>query len=123
MRTQHNYNCKASKWDEAGNFVEQMKADLKSLLATTATTRSEEAWSAWVNARPVWVTETSCNWDTTDEALKPDNVESCLRASGQTSAAGYGDGSMAALDRASGIDRWSWWTTFRVNTTLEPHTP
>ena len=76
-----------------------MKADLKGLLATTATTRSEETWNGWVNVRPVWVSETSCNWDVTDEALKPDNVESCLRASGQTSASGYGDGSMAALDR------------------------
>jgi len=56
----HNYNCKASKWEDSGNFVELMKADLKSLLATTATTRSEESWSDWVNQRPVWVTETSC---------------------------------------------------------------
>jgi len=56
----------------------------------------------------------SCNWDVTTESLKPNNVESCLRASGQTSASGYGDGSMAALDRTSNVDRWSWWTTQRV---------
>ena len=65
----------------------------------------------------------SCNWDTTNEALKPDNVESCKRASGQTDASGYGDGSIAALDRTDVVSRWSWWTTFRVQTTtLEPHT-
>lgn len=59
----------------------------------------------------------------TNDALKPDNVESCLRASGQTSASGYGDGSIAALDRTTVVSRWSWWTSFRVKTTtLEPHT-
>ena len=72
--TQHNYNCKASKWDEPGNFIELMKTDLKSLLATTATTRSETAWNDWVDARPVWVTETSCALQNS----KPNTLHSAL---------------------------------------------
>ena len=60
MRPQHNYNCKASKWEGSGNFVELMKTDLKAELALVTNVRSAAWWDAYVDAKPVWVTETKC---------------------------------------------------------------
>ena len=60
MQTQHNYNCKASKWEGSGNFIELMKTDLKAELALVTHVRSAAWWDAYVDAKPVWVTETKC---------------------------------------------------------------
>ena len=60
LRAQHNYNCKADKWEGDNTFMDQTKADLKTSLATYATSRSAAEWEAWVDARTFWVTETKC---------------------------------------------------------------
>jgi hypothetical protein len=61
----HNYNCKASKWGtDSSSFLVQMKDDLKTELAALATagrtSRTASEWATWVDARGIWVTETSC---------------------------------------------------------------
>jgi len=60
LRAQHNYNCKADKWEGDNTFMDQTRADLKNTLATYATSRSATEWEAWVDARSFWVTETKC---------------------------------------------------------------
>lgn len=55
----HNYNCQATKWEDPNNFIEEMQADLKSMLAAHAPSRDAATWEAWVDNRNVWVTETS----------------------------------------------------------------
>ena len=110
----HNYNCKASKWGtDSNSFLVQMKDDLKTELAALAaagrTDRSASEWATWVDARGIWVTETSCNW----ESNPPDNVGSCERNAEKHDAA-WGTGSVIALDNSPMVSRWAWWTTFRV---------
>ena len=39
----HNYHCKADRWEGDNTFVDQMKADLKTSLATYAPSRSAAA--------------------------------------------------------------------------------
>lgn len=60
LRAQHNYHCKADKWEGDDTFVDQTKADLKTSLATYALGRPAAEWEAWVDARTFWVTETKC---------------------------------------------------------------
>ena len=55
MQTQHNYNCKASKWEDSGNFIESMKTDLKDELALVTNVRTAAWWDAYVDAKPVWM--------------------------------------------------------------------
>ena len=61
----HNYHCKASKWGtDSNSFLVQMKDDLKTeltaLVTAGRTDRSASEWATWVDARSIWVTETSC---------------------------------------------------------------
>lgn len=115
----HNYNCKASKWEGLDSFMAQMKDDLVyELTQQTHAFRTEADWRSYVNARPVWVTEVSCNHEGGDPV---DNVGSCKRNAEQHTD-NWGDGVIKALDRTADVERWAWWTTFRVNTTIEPHT-
>ena len=88
----------------------QMKDDLVyELTQQTHAFRTEADWRAYVDARPVWVTEVSCNHEGGDPV---DNVGSCQRNAEQYSV-NWGDGVIKALDRTDGVERWSWWTTQR----------
>ena len=88
----------------------QMKDDLVyELTQQTHAFRTEADWRAYVDARPVWVTEVSCNHEGGDPV---DNVGSCQRNAEQYSV-NWGDEVIKALDRTDRVERWSWWTTQR----------
>ena len=82
--------------------------------------RNEHTWTEWVNARPFWVSETSCEWDR-EGRDDHSNIVSCQKQTGQYSHDGavagseHGEGSIAGvLDPSTSVERWSWWTTMRV---------
>ena len=85
------------------SFMAQMKDDLVyELTQQTHAFRTEVDWRAYVDARPVWVTEVSCNHEGGDPV---DNVGSCQHA--EQYSVNWGDGRIKALDRR-GVERWSW---------------
>ena len=84
--------------------------------------RNEHYWREWVNDRPFWVSETSCEWDK-ESRDDHSNVVSCQKQTGQYSHNGavagaeHGEGSIAGvLDPSQSVGRWSWWTTQRLGT-------
>ena len=79
-------------------------------------------WASYVDARPIWVTETNCNGDNGFPSTGPiSNTEQCARITGQRAAQACGQfgkcgiGSIAAMESMVTIERVSWWNTWQTN--------
>ena len=116
----HEYKCKASSWEQ----IYGDRGDASSLFITTLTNemgnyggKNESEWRQFLQNRDLWVTETNCYWEKL-ELKHPDSKEQCLRITGQLPES-HGAGSVALMEQASHIERYSWWTTW--NPQLKPN--
>lgn len=122
----HDYKCSEAYWrttyGEAGAFQTGLAAYLAHGTAGMDGMNSNYNWTAYVFARPIWVTETNCNGDTgwppTAAVTGP---EQCARITGQRADAPCGDygkcgvGSIAAMESMPTVARVSWWNTWQNN--------
>ena len=98
----HEYNC--NEWFWRNNYGSN--GGFRSGLASALGGHGGYDWSAYVAARPFWVTETNCNWE---GGGFPGAVETCLRASGRQPST-HGRGSIATMNELDEISTYSWWT-------------
>lgn len=124
----HDYKCSEEYWRE--NYGERgtFQKELAKYLAKGSTSRDQAAakramnWTAYVETRPIWVTETNCNGDTGfPPTAAVSGTEQCARITGQRAAAACGSygkcgiGSIAAMESMSTVARVSWWNTHQNN--------
>jgi hypothetical protein len=104
----HEYNCKASVWEDdfkaAGTF--------RQTLVKALGTYGGQDWKTFVHNRSFWITETNCNWD----GDNPGSTEQCKRITGQ-GPKGYGQGSIVQLNELATVSRYAWWNTYNSDTT------
>lgn len=124
----HDYKCGESYWRSNYGMKGTFQTSLKAYLAAAAGGKGKD-WSAYVDARPIWVTETNCNGD---YGFPPTQMvsrsEQCARITGQRADADCGNkaaygkvdtkcgiGSIATLESLATIGRVSWWNTHQQN--------
>lgn len=115
----HDYKCSESYWRSNYGPTGLFQKNLKAYLAIGVTTKD---WSTFVDARPIWVTETNCNGD---YGFPPtafvSRSEQCARITGQRAEKACGDygkcgiGSIATMESMDTIERVSWWNTHQKN--------
>lgn len=109
----HGYECNANYWNT--NFGQQ--GYQKALIAQMGSYGGKD-WATLIKSRKIWITETTCNWDSDFTAEQGagrfvrSSKEACLRATGQRN--GNGVGSLLAIANlpSDRIERVSWWTTY-----------
>lgn len=116
----HDYKCGEHYWREnygPGNGTFQRS--LKAYLAARAPAGDRAYWASYVDARPIWVTETNCNADAASGLVS--RSEQCARISGQRADQDCGEygkcgmGSIATMESMASVARVSWWNTFQQN--------
>jgi hypothetical protein len=105
----HSYECRERVWEE--NFNPSGGIFRSSLVKALGGYGGHD-WAGFVNSRPLWITETNCNWD----GDTPGSKEQCQRISGR-GAKEFGQGSIRTLNQLESVDRYAWWNTFQSNTT------
>lgn len=107
----HDYKCYQFYWEknyaEGGKFHTTLASRLEELLP------GERDWYDYIVSRPLWVTETNCNWDNDrvkghKDDPRPTALESCQRITGQTGG-DWGIGSIKTMIGMDNIERVSWW--------------
>ena len=121
----HDYKCGETYWRD--NYGKQgvFQTTLKKFLyqgVSRELNNTEKNWTAYVDSRQIWVTETNCNGDTGWPPTAPVSAEEqCARITGQRMNAScglYGKcgvGSIAAMESMETIARVSWWNTWQRN--------
>ena len=113
------YRCNVDSWTGSSGILEQTKADLVSELQNLTSTRGPYTWYRWVEDRIFWVSEHSCESETSSEnnEIYESNSQYCMRQSTQFQIGNgneHGVGSLKYLETEDRVRRFSWWTTFRV---------
>ena len=126
----HDYKCGEVYWrgnyGANGTFQTGLAAYLLAAPPSSSSSSSSAAatkdWTSYVNARPIWVTETNCNGDNGFPPTGPvSRGEQCARITGQRAdeeCGQYGKcgaGSIAAMESMATIGRVSWWNTHQAN--------
>jgi len=71
-------------------------------------------WFEYVRARPIWMTETNCNWDGGDDD-DPEAHEACRRITGTAKNKKFGHGSIMEQALTPYVDRIFWWSIWQPN--------
>lgn len=113
----HDYKCSETYWSENYGRNGTFQTNLKAYLGG-----ADKDWKAYVDARPIWVTETNCNGDYGFPPTQSvSRSEQCMRITGQRADQDcglYGKcgvGSIAWMETSPTIGRVSWWNTHQQN--------
>jgi len=118
----HQYDCREWIWKNwYGGDNSEMIMALGDLMGDYGG-RSNKKWLYYLRQRELWVTETSCYWETINPTTSNWNFEfphlnsneQCLRITGQMEDT-HGKGSIATMEELDNIERYAWWTTWHPN--------
>jgi len=71
-------------------------------------------WFEFVRSRPMWFTETNCNWDGGEDKM-PDEHAGCRRITGTAENKKFGHGSLMEQALTPYVDRIFWWSIWQPN--------
>ena len=117
----HDYKCGEPYWRSNYGTNGTFQTQLGRYLGKAAAGKGKD-WAAFVDARPIWVTETNCNGDNGFPSSGPvSRGEQCARITGQRAEQKCGQyglcgkGSIAAMESMDSVSRVSWWNTWQQN--------